>query len=207
MRNIFKVWLSVFIPWTIYRIFFRFPEWVDEFLIKPAVFILLPFNLTSVKTIPGFEKKRKVFEDIMIGISTGTVFAISAVLANKAKYGTVTTSPVLPLNGAGILLYLFLSLATAASEEILGRGFFFNMLKKHYKSIFLSAVISSLLSLSLHLPLLFTQLNLTGVTLATFLSSVFLLSMANSYIYQIRKSLVLPILVHLFWNMSVALYL
>lgn len=206
MKKVFKVWVCVFIPWTIYRIFFRFPEWIDEFLVKPIIFILIPLSLIGVKMLPGFEKKRKVFEDIMIGIGIGFVFGLSALLANKAKYGTFLISSTLPLYGTGILLYLALSLATSTSEEILGRGFFFNILKKH-TGVFLSAVISSLFSLSLHFPIIFTQLNLTGVTLATFLSSVFLLSMVNSYLYQNRGSLVLPILIHMFWNMSVALYI
>lgn len=206
MNKVLKIWLCVFIPWTIYRIFFRFPEWVDEFLVKPAIFILLPLNLSGFKVFPGFEKRRKVFEDVIIGISVGFVFAFSALLANKAKYGSFLFSSALPLYGTGIVLYLFLSLATSVSEEVLGRGFIFNELKKT-RGVFPSALFSSLFSLSLHLPIIFTQLNLAGITLATFLASVFLLSMVNAYLYQNRGSLVLPILIHLFWNMSVALYL
>lgn len=207
MRSLFKIWLPVFIIWATYRFFFHFPEWIDEFFIKPAVFIFLPLKLSHFKTIPGFEKKKAVFEDILIGIAVGIVFAISAILANQAKYGKLTVSPIIPINNITIFLYLALSLATSASEEILGRGFFFNLLRKKY-NLLLAAFFSGLLSLSLHLPIIFNQVNpLKGLVLLTFLTSVLLLSIVNSYIYQSRESLVLPILIHLFWNMSVALYI
>lgn len=206
MKNVLKIWLSVVIPWTIYRLVFRFPEYVDELLVKPLIFILLPLGITKAKTIPGFDKRKNVFEDIIIGAAIGFVFAFVALLSNKLKYGSFLFNPILPVYGKGLILYLGLSLATGITEEILGRGFFFNTLKKHW-SLLSSATVSSLLSLSMHFPILFTQLHLSGATLSVFLCSVFLLSMVNCYLYENRGSLVLPILIHMFWNMTVALYL
>lgn len=206
MKKILKIWVVVLIFWATYRFLFKLPEWVDELLIKPLVFMLIPFGIAGSKTLPGFEKKKSVFEDVVIGAAVGFVFAFTALMANKLKHGTFLFSAVLPFAGSGIFFYLFLSLATSVSEEILGRGFFFNFFKKRW-SIFLAATFSSLLFLTLHLPIVFTNLHLTGVTLATFLTSVFLLSMVNCYLYENRGSLVLPILVHIFWNMTIALYL
>lgn len=206
MKKVSKIWLTVFVFWSAYRFFFHFPEWVDELLIKPLIFILLPLKITKAKKIPGFESKKHVFEDILIGVVIGFVFAFVSLIVNKLKHGVFSFSPILPLFGTGIFLYLGLSLATSFSEEILGRGFVFGWLKK-FHGVFLAAVVSSFFSLSLHLPILLVKLHLTGVTLATFLTSVFLLSMVNSYLYHNRGNLVLPILIHAFWNMSVALYL
>lgn len=215
MKKILKIWFVVLVLWAAYRFLFKLPEWVDELLIKPLVFVLLPIGLirsgtvpgfARYQSVPGFENKKSVFEDIVIGAAVGFVFAFTALIANKLKHGAFLFAPVLPLVGSGIFLYLILSLATSISEEILGRGFLFNLFKKKW-SVFLAAVFSSLLFLTLHLPIVFIGLHLTGITLAIFLTSIFLLSMVNCYLYENRGSLVLPILVHIFWNMTIALYL
>ncbi len=206
MKQIFTIWFLLFLLWFLYRLFFRLPEWFDELLIKPLVFVLLPLNFFKLKTLPGFEDRKKIFEDILIGIGVGFVFAVVSLLANKLKYGSLSVLPIINVFGLRILFYLFLSFFTAGSEEILGRGLFFKLLSQKI-SLFFAAFLSSLFSLSFHLPILATQLNLQGLVLANFLITVFLLSMVNSYLYQLRQSLVLPILLHVFWNMSVALYL
>jgi membrane protease YdiL (CAAX protease family) len=48
---------------------------------------------------------------------------------------------------------------------------------------------------------------LQGVTLVIFFLTDFILAAANSMLFATTGSLVAPILVHLFWNMTVALYL
>lgn len=206
MRKILKTWFWVIILWSIYRYIFVMPEWFDEFIVKPIFFILVPLNILRFKHIPGFEKRKNVFDDIIIGISAGFFMAITAVVANKVKYGDLSFAPVIPVIGGGIILYIIISLATGISEEILGRGFIFKLFSHKY-SIFLSAFFSSVFSVSIHIPVLLMRLNFQGITLIIYLISIFLLSMVNSYLYAQRKSLVLPILIHAFWNMAVALYI
>ncbi len=206
MNKAFKIWVLVILIWSFYRFFLNFPEWIDEIIIKPIVFILLPIAVSGIKYIPGFENKKNIFEDISIGIVIGFTFAVSAITSHWFKYGAFIFSPIYNVFGAGILVYLSLSLATAFSEEILGRGIIFNQLKEKH-SIFISALLSSTASLTIHLPILITQLNLIGTSLIVFLASVYLLSFVNCYLYQNRKNLILPILVHTFWNMAIILYI
>ena len=104
--------------------------------------------------------------------------------------------------------FLVLSLVTAISEETLGRGFLYNRLFEEGRNQFGAAIISSVLFLLLHVPILFVQLNLTGGSLVVYLISVFLLGVTNCYLFTFRGNrLTVPILVHLFWNATVALYL
>jgi membrane protease YdiL (CAAX protease family) len=56
-------------------------------------------------------------------------------------------------------------------------------------------------------PILVTMTKLQGITLVLFLVTDFVLAMANSLLFYNTGSLVAPILVHIFWNMTVALYL
>jgi len=39
MKRTLSVWLVIFIVWSIYRFSFFFPEWIDELIIKPLVFL------------------------------------------------------------------------------------------------------------------------------------------------------------------------
>jgi len=133
------------------------------------------------------------------------LFAIEGLAANWLKYGKFSFAPILDLESWGILGVLGLSLATAFSEEILGRGFLFTRIFKDSKDTLKAAVYSSILFVCLHLPIAFK--NLSSLTLVIYLFSVFILGIANSIIFSARKTLTLPILIHVFWNMTVALYL
>jgi len=67
--------------------------------------------------------------------------------------------------------------------------------------------LGTILFVLLHVPILVTTLKLHGVTLVLFFVTDFVLGLANSLLFYNTRSLVAPILVHLFWNMTVALYL
>lgn len=208
MKKVIFTWLVIFIIWSIYRFSFFFPEWVDELLVKPIVFLgPVFFYLREEKKKPASIglAKGKIFADLYIGFFLAFLFALEGLLANFVKYGRLSFAPLLPLKGAGILFYLFLSLATAFTEEVLGRGFLFSRILANTRDTLQAAVYSSLLFVALHLPIALR--NLSSWTLIVYLGSVFILSMANSLIFRVRKTLTLPILIHAFWNMTVALYL
>lgn len=208
MKKVVLVWLFVLVVWYLYRTFFFFPEWVDEVLVKPLVFLgpivyLLKKEKKDLSSL-GI-KKGNLFADLYLGIFLGFLFALEGLLANWLKYGRFSFAPILNLKGMGILVYIFLSLATSFSEEILGRGFLFKRIFEKSKNLSQAAVYSSLLFLCLHLPIAFK--NLSSPALIIYLLSVFILGVANSLIFNLRKTLTLPILIHTFWNMTVALYL
>ena len=70
-----------------------------------------------------------------------------------------------------------------------------------------SAIVASALFTLIHLPIMFTRLYLTGNALIFYPLSIFSMGMVNSYLFTLRGTLVLPILVHTFWNMTISLYL
>lgn len=206
MKNIFKIWFIILILWFIYRYLFNLPEPVDELLAKPIIFVFVPFMLIGLKAIPGFEKRKTLFTDLVIGVEMGIIFAVTSIIANMFKYGNLSFAPTLPFAGFGMITYSALSVITGFSEEVLGRGIFFNGLRKNL-DLLDAAAASSMLSLSLYLPILFIRLKPDPSTLVFFLGSAFFLSIINSILYYKRGNIVLPILLHAFWNMSVALYL
>ncbi|MBI3342753.1 CPBP family intramembrane metalloprotease, partial [Candidatus Gottesmanbacteria bacterium] len=92
-------------------------------------------------------------------------------------------------------------------EELLNRGFLFTRILEKSKSLPYASILSTVLFVLLHVPILVTTLKLQGMTLVLFFITDFILGLANSLLYYNTRSLLAPILVHVFWNMTVALYL
>ena len=209
--SVYQLWGWILLSWSLYRYFLTLPEWADEFIFKPLVFVLpvLWFvrkvekrALTSLGlTFDNF------FTNLYLGIGFGFIFAIEGIAANAIKYGKLQFNPIGAVDQYGILMLLLLSAATALSEEILSRGFIFNRILEHKKSLIFAALVSTLLFVALHVPILVTSLKLEGMTLILFFLTDFILGFANALLYFNTRSLVAPILVHIFWNMTVALYL
>lgn len=213
-HKVFGVWFAIFIVWAFYRAYFVLPEWIDEVLIKPLIFagpVLYLVLIREKKDLSevGLSIKLKEFmEDLFLGVILGIVFALEGLLTNYLKYGLLSFGTIEAFKAAGgVVPFLILNLATSISEEILGRGFLFKRLYEISGKQLSAAGVSSFLFLLLHVPIMFTRLHLTGVALLVYPISILLLGIANSYMFNLRKSLVLPILIHTFWNMTVALYL
>jgi membrane protease YdiL (CAAX protease family) len=207
---IYRVWAWILLAWSLYRYFIRMPELADEFIFKPLVFVVpviwyvlkkerRPLSSVGLTT-------KNLFKSIYIGLGFGAIFALEGFLAHVLKYGRVEVSPIAAFEQYGFFL-LILSLATAFSEELLSRGFVFNRLYEKTGNLTRAALIGAVLFLCLHVPILVTINKLTGMTLVLFFVTDFILAVANSMLFAMTGSLVAPILVHIFWNMTVALYL
>jgi membrane protease YdiL (CAAX protease family) len=212
-QRVLDVWAIILIIWCVYRTKLRLPEWFDEFVAKPTVFILpVYFYVTR------FEKKdflegiwlsfKNLLSQLRFALVVGVLFAGSGLLANYVKHGTFSASQSgLEHSGNTLLLAVFLSLATAISEEIVSRGFILKRLYEESGNIYSASFLGSILFLILHIPILFTNQNLSGSTLLLFLLTDFILSLVNSFIFLDRKSLVPPILIHALYNLSILLYI
>jgi membrane protease YdiL (CAAX protease family) len=211
LDRVYHVWGWIVLAWALYRYFFKLPESVDEFIFKPMVFVL------PVLWYVQYKEQRKlnslgltiknIFPSIYIGLGFGFIFALEGLATNIAKYGQFTFSPIRAFDQYGLTMLLILSLATAISEEILSRGYIFNRLMEATKRLPYALIMSTLMFVFLHVPILVTSLKLHGSALVLYFLTDFILGFANALIYYNTGSLVAPILVHLFWNMTVALYL
>jgi membrane protease YdiL (CAAX protease family) len=208
---VFQFWAWQLLAWSLYRYFFRLPEPVDEFLVKPVVFILpvLWFVLKKEKRGIGTIgiTSKNLLQSILIGCGFGFLFGGEAILANVFKYGSLTLTPTTAILLYGLPMMFILSLVTSISEELLSRGFFFSRLYETSKNLIHAVVMSTLLFVAFHIPILLTSLRFQGTTLILFFMTSIVLGIANSLIYYRTKSLVAPILVHFFWNMTVAVFL
>lgn len=208
------VWLAIFIVWALYRSTITTYEWIDELLVKPLIFVgpvlymTLKYHKDSISSLGFSSHPRHIFLDLYVGVIIGVLFAFEGLYANYLKNGDFSFTPIPAVAAsAGLAPFLLTNLATAVSEEILGRGYLYQQLLRATGKQYPAAAVSSFLFLLLHVPILFLRLNLSGTALVTYLASVFFLGFTNCYLLSWRKSLTVPILIHLFWNMTIALYL
>ncbi|MBI4066548.1 CPBP family intramembrane metalloprotease [Candidatus Gottesmanbacteria bacterium] len=211
LEPVFQVWGWILLTWSLYRYFFKLPEALDEFVVKPLVFVVpvLWYVLKKEKrdlTTLGLTTKN-LFTSLYVGLGFGFVFALEGIAANAIKYGKIQINPISALDQYGLGVLLVFSFATAFSEELLNRGFLFSRILEKSKSLPYAALLSTVLFVLLHVPILVTTLKLQGMTLVLFFITDFILGLANSLLYYNTRSLLAPILVHVFWNMTVALYL
>jgi membrane protease YdiL (CAAX protease family) len=211
LESVYRIWAWILLIWSLYRYFLRLPEYLDELLFKPLVFLgpvfwyVRKIEKRSLASL-GLTVK-KFFPSVYIGLGIGLLFAIEGLAANALKYGKVNINPIVAIQQYGLVMLLVLSIATAFSEEVLSRGFLFQRIHEKSRNLFSALFISAVLFILLHVPILVTSLKLQGFTLVLFFVTDFVLSLANGLLFYQTGSIVAPLLVHVFWNMTVALYL
>jgi membrane protease YdiL (CAAX protease family) len=211
LEPIFQIWAWVLLVWSLYRYFIKLSEPVDEFIFKPLIYLspviwfVLKNEKRKIESL-GLTTKN-IFRSLYIGIGFGAAFAAEGILANILKNGTLVINPIQSVQQYGMGMLLFISIATAISEEVLNRGFLFNRLREKTQNLPYAVIISTVLFILLHVPILVSMLNLQGPVLIVYFVSNIILSVVNCMLYENTGSLAAPILVHLFWNMTVALYL
>ncbi len=201
---IFQFWAWQLLFWALYRYFFKFPEWTDEFIFKPIVFVFPVLWYVIQKERQTLASigltTNHLWRNILIGLGVSTIFIVEGMIVNVSKHGHLVLQPL-------VLYMLILSLVTAFSEELLCRGFFFSRLLTQTKKIWYAIIVATLMFMAFHIPILVTTLKFQGPTLILFFWTTLSLGIINSIFYLQTKSLVIPILIHLFWNVTVAVLL
>jgi membrane protease YdiL (CAAX protease family) len=150
-------------------------------------------------------KSKRVIPDFITGLSLGLVFVLSAFFASYIRYGNLSIAA--KLSSPEFLLAIIITFATAITEEIFARGFILKRLYEEWGNSYSAAFFSSLLFLIIHIPILITNLKLSGNLLLLFFATDFILSLVNSFVFLERKSLVAPILIHALYNIAILFYL
>ncbi|KKP71150.1 MAG: hypothetical protein UR68_C0037G0006 [Candidatus Roizmanbacteria bacterium GW2011_GWA2_35_19] len=206
-----NVWAVILIVWAFYRSYLKMPLWFDEFIAKPLVFVLPVFyyvvkvDKQSIVNYFFFKLKTKeIVSDFIYSLGVGLVFLLSSFGASYVRTGRFTLLGKIP-PAPDFFMIILLALATGITEEILSRGFVLRKLYEESKNVLSSTFFSSLLFFFLHVPILFTNVKITGNMLLVFMATDMLLSMVNGLIFLQRKSLVVPILIHTFYNIVISL--
>ena len=99
-------------------------------------------------------------------------------------------------------MIILINLAIAITEEIFFRWFIFRKfaaLMEEWPANFLT----SFLFIAIHIPIMLTQYKYFGFDAFVFLWVLFFSSLLSGFLYARSKNLILPIAVHLVWNLLV----
>lgn len=206
-----NLWAVILIVWAIYRTYFKMPEWFDEFIAKPMVFVLPVFyyikNIDKKPFLDSLYLKlnfKSILNDLLNSFVIGGIFLLTAILAVYAKSQKLDLFTHLP-SATSLFLIVITALITGITEEILSRGFVLKKLYEESKNVYTSTFFASVLFFFLHVPILFSNPKITGNMLLIFMTTDLMLSMVNGLIFLQRKSLTSPILIHAFYNVVIAL--
>lgn len=210
LKHVFALFSFIFVIWAGYRYFPEIlPEWVEELILKPIIWLLPTFWLVrKIEKKPisslGFTAKN-IFPSIYWGIGLGIVFALEGLLTNIFKYrglNLIAFNYSLPT----FLGLLGLSLATAISEETVFRGYIFNRLWQIWKREWLANIVSSVLFVIIHLPIGVFVLGYTPLVMLVYLFFVFVYGFGSAFVFARTGNIISSILLHIFWSWPVVLF-
>jgi len=206
-----NLWAVILIIWSFYRLKFQLPEWFDEFIAKPLVFVLpIYFYIKKVEKGNFFKNLDfhifRPFSNYLIGVLIGLVFFATAIFGNFIKFNKFIFLPGKVITAQSIIVIFAIAFATSISEEILSRGFILKRLYHESRNLLTSSFFASFLFFFLHVPIIFTNNKLTGNLIIFIMVTDLLLSLVNSFLFIYKKNLVVPILVHAFYNLTIYLF-
>lgn len=203
LEKALNIYGIILILWSFYRFYFKLsqPIWFDEFIAKPAIFILPVWYFVSRYERKSFWEglhlhTKSPLVDIIGGLLVGSVFFIASAFRSGSVHIDQNT----------IILFIFVALASSISEEIVSRGFVLNRLYDSNKNVILSSVYASILFFFLRVPILFVENKLTGNMLTQTLAVNFVLSLVISLLFIYRRSLLFAIAIHFMYALSFYLF-
>lgn len=210
IQKMLNTWAIVLILWAVYRVYFKtnLPVWFDEFFAKPIIFLTPIYYYISTFEKSNFLKAidlktSKIKQNVLFGLAIGGIFFLTGLIVQYFRSGSlsfVSTNSILQM-----LYYTLIAFASSFSEELLSRGFVLKRLYEDSKSVIGSVFFASFLFFFLHIPILFTNPDLYGPVLLQVMATDILLSFAVSFLYLQRRNVMVPILIHAFYNLSIYL--
>lgn len=195
------------IVWGFYRMLFKFPVEIEEFIIKPLVWLVPVIYLVKKEKLGASSvgvTLKNIFPAIYVALILGVVFAIEGIIINFVKYEGLDFSANLGNNP--FVISLALSLATGISEEITFRGYFFNRVWHALGSEYKANLITSLVWALIHIPIaiFWWRLSLAGVIGYMLLTTVF--AIGSAFVFARTKNVASSILLHVMWSWPIALF-
>jgi membrane protease YdiL (CAAX protease family) len=211
IKHVLSLYCFVFAFWSLYRYFPEnvFPLWVEELILKPLIWLTPTFWLVlkvekEQLSSLGITKKN-LFPALYWGIGLGIVFAAEGLITNIVKYRGLQL-PELNYSSFELVGMVFLSLATAFSEETVFRGYIFTRLWRLGKNEWLANLISSFLFALIHLPIGLFVLSYTPTVMLAYLFFVFIFGFGSAFVFARSENLVSSILLHSFWSWPIILF-
>lgn len=197
----------IFLIWGFYRLLFKLPEEIEEFLIKPVLWLTPTFILLKKEKLPlssvGITLKN-LFPAVYLSLGLGAFFVMEAAITNFIKYGGLNFNANI---GDKALLYsLAISFATATSEELSFRGYVFTRIWQALGNELWANLITSLIWTLVHLPITVFIWKLNLVASITYLFLTFIFGLGAAFLYARTKNVFSSIFLHVLWEWPIILF-
>ena len=208
LKNAVMLFTFLLIFWGFYRLIFRFPDWVEELIIKPVVWIVPVLylvrrekqNLASI----GITFKN-LFPAVYSSLALGSLFAIEAFVTNYIKYGGKFNFGA-NLGPGNMLVTLGLSFGTAISEEIVFRGYIFSRMETALNSEWNANLVTSIGWTLIHVPITIFVNKLSPPAAIIYLFLTFIFGIGSTFIYARTRNISSSILLHVLWEWPITLF-
>ena len=193
--------------WAFYRFLFKFPDQVEELVIKPVLWILPLFYFLH-KERAGLASigitLKKLFPSIYLSLGLGSVFVIEGLLSNYLKYGHLNFGA--NIGSLPLMSSLGLSFATAFSEETAFRGYIYSRLTTVLKGEWTANIIQTILWTAIHVPIAFFIWEYTLTQGIVYLSITAIFGLGSAFIFSRTKNIFGSILLHVLWEWPIILF-
>ena len=193
--------------WGFYRFLFKLPEDVEEFFIKPILW-LLPVVYFLKKEKAGLETigitHKNIFPAIYFALFLGVIFAIEGIAVNYIKYREFDFSANV---GETFFFYsLLLSIATAISEEITFRGYLFTRIWHALGNVWTANAVTSIVWALIHIPISIFWWKLDSGETLSFVVLTTVFAIGSAFIFAKTRNIISSIILHVLWSWPIVLF-
>ncbi len=209
IKNVSILFTYLLIVWGLYRIIFRFPDEIEELIVKPVIWIIPTLYFALIKEKDSLESIgltfKNLFPAVYFSIALGALFGVVAMVLNFIKYnGTFNFGA--NLGSLPLLSSVGISFATAFSEELVFRGYIFGRLWKALDNEVTANLITSGLWTLIHVPVTIFILKLSLPAAFVYLTLTCVYSLGAGFIYARTKNVFSPIFLHVLWEWPIILF-
>lgn len=200
LTEILSVYFLIFFLWAGYRLLFRFPEWIDEYIAKPLIWIV-PLMALRKRIISNTVKSSNIniSYNILLGLSVGILYFIVYTFLTRGPFAVLIFQlSHYPL--AELIIPLFISLCTGFTEELVFRRYILENALSIFNDSILANIFSSFLFTLIHLPIIVFIYKYPLAETVSYLSVLMLSSLIYGWVYLQKRSHIASSLTHAMWN-------
>ncbi len=209
LKHLIKLYAIVLIVWGFYRFLFRFPEEIEELILKPilwfgSLFYFLWKEKASLSSV-GWTNKN-FFKSLYLGIGLGIFFSIEGLLAHTLKYQGISLVELSYASSLVFLVALGVSFVTALVEETVFRGYIFSRLWQILKNEWMANLISAFGWSLVHLPITIFVLHYGLLQIFIYLFLAFIFGIGSAFLFARTENILSSVLLHVFWGWPIILF-
>lgn len=207
VKNVVIYIVYLLLVWGLYRFLFKFPDEVEELIIKPIIW-LLPLIYFLKKEKQGISSlgvtSKNLFPAVYFALGLGAFFVIEALIINFVKYQGLNFNA--NIGQTTLLFSLGLSFATAVTEELVFRGYIFNRVWWILGKEWPANIITSFFWALIHLPITIFVWKLSPEASLTYFVLTMIFGMGSAFVFARTKNIFSSILLHVLWEWPIILF-